>query len=207
MEYDKFNILLAKKVIEGLVQRNMEGYYCATKQEALDKVLSLIPCGSFVSSGGSKTLQELAIHSALEEGDYEYLNPKAQGSADKMDEAAHRALSSDYFLMSSNAVTEGGELVNIDGYGNRVSALIFGPKNVIVVAGMNKVVPTLDVAISRGRDHAAPLIMVSFNQDGYKDFDALVDSAHNACNQLVITSGSSIKGRIKVVLVGENLGF
>ena len=207
MSIGTFNNLLAKRVIEGLVRHNMEGYYCATKHEASEKVLSLIPQGAFVSSGGSSTLEEISMHSALLDNAYEYLNPKTQTTTAKMDEAAHKALTADYFLMSSNAITEDGELVNVDGYGNRVSSLIFGPKNVIVIAGMNKVVPSLEAAISRVKNYAAPLIMLSFNKDGYKDFDALIDSAHGACNQLVITSGSSVKGRIKVVLVGESLGF
>lgn len=129
----------------------------------------------------------------------------AQGGTAK-DKVAHQALGADYFLMSSNAISAVGELVNIDGYGNRVASLIFGPKNVIVVAGLNKVVPNLETAILRAKNYAAPLTMLIFKQD-YPSFDELSRAAEGGCSQLVITSFSMTRGRIKVVLVGESLGF
>ena len=108
--------------------------------------------------------------------------------------------------MSSNAIAATGELVNADGYGNRVAALIFGPKNVIVIAGINKVEPSLDAAILRTKNYTASMIMLKFKQD-YSSFDELSEAAEMAGSHLVITSKSAVKGRIKVILVGESLGF
>ncbi len=122
------------------------------------------------------------------------------------DKVAHQALSADYYLMSTNAISATGELVNIDGYGNRVASLIFGPKNVLVIAGINKVAPNLDAALLRAKSYAAPITMLIFKRD-YASFDELSKAAEGACSQLVITGMSTTKGRIKVILVGEHLGF
>lgn len=201
-----YNDLLAKKVMEELKKRNMEGFYCKTKEDALKKVLEIIPKDSVVSCGGSATLHEIGLMEVLRNGDYNFLDPhEAQGGAGK-DKVAREALNSDYYLMSSNAISTTGELVNIDGYGNRVASLIFGPKNVIVVAGLNKVEPNLDAAILRAKKYAAPNTMLIFKQD-YSSFDELSKEAEWACSQTVITSMSMTKGRIKVILVGEYLGF
>jgi Uncharacterized conserved protein containing a ferredoxin-like domain len=201
-----YNALLAQKLIEKFEKRNMEAYYCGTKEEALKKVLELIPKGSTVSCGGSATLREIGLRAALKNDGYDFLDPDdAQGGMAK-DKVARQALSADYYLMSSNAVSAAGELVNIDGYGNRVSALIYGPKNVIVIAGLNKVEPDLDAAVIRARTYAAPMTMLIFKQD-YSSFDELSKAAEAACSQTVITRMSMTQGRIKVILVGESLGF
>ncbi len=201
-----YNNLLAEKLIEELKKRNMEGFYFETKEEAQKKILEMIPKDSLVSCGGSATLEEIGLRAALKNEGYNFLDPKAAQGAKAMDKAAHQALSADYFLMSSNAISAAGELVNIDGYGNRVAALIFGPKNVIVIAGLNKIEPSLDAAILRVKNYAAPLTMLILKQD-YSSFDELAKSAEGACSQLVITSYSMTKGRIKVIIVGECLGF
>ncbi len=201
-----YNALLGQKLTEEFEKRNMEGFYCDTKEAALKKVLELIPKDSTVSCGGSATLREIDLRAALKNGGYNFLDPDdAKGAAAK-DKAAHEALGADYFLMSANAISAAGELVNIDGYGNRVSSLIFGPKNVIVIAGLNKVEPNLDAAVLRARKYAAPLTLLIFKQD-YPSFDELAKAAEAACSQLVITAFSATKGRIKVILVGESLGF
>ena len=108
--------------------------------------------------------------------------------------------------MSSNAISESGELVNVDGYGNRVASLIFGPKNVIIIAGLNKVVPNLDMAILRTKTYASQMILLKLKQN-YSTFEELSKVSEGVGSQFVITSMSSKKGRIKVILVGENLGF
>ncbi|MBC9784061.1 lactate utilization protein [Heliobacterium chlorum] len=202
-----YNVLLSQKLVEELKKRNMEAYYCVTKEEAVKKVLKMIPKDSVVSCGGSATLHEIGLKVALKnEGYKNFLDPDdAQGALAK-DKVARQALSADYFLMSSNAITESGELVNIDGYGNRVASLIFGPKNVIVIAGINKVVPNLDAAILRAKKYAAPMTLLIFNKD-YPSYDELSKVAEDSCSQLVITSSSMSQGRIKVILVGESLGF
>jgi hypothetical protein len=132
----------------------------------------MIPKDSLVSCGGSVTLDEIGLRIALKKEGYNFLDPKdAQGSIAK-EKAAHQALSADYFLMSSNAISAAGELVNIDNIGNRVASLIFGPKNVIIIAGLNKVEPNLDAAILRVKNYAAPMTMLIFKQD-YSSFDEL----------------------------------
>jgi L-lactate utilization protein LutB len=201
-----YNALLAQKLMVELKKRNMEGFYCETKDDALRKVLEIIPKDSMVSCGGSATLNEIGVQIALKNEGYNFLDPNdAQGGL-AMDKVAHEALGADYFLMSSNAISATGELVNIDGYGNRVAALIFGPKNVIVIAGINKVEPNLDAAILRAKNYAAQNTLLIFKKD-YISFDELSKVAEDACSQLVITSMSMTKGRIKVILVGESLGF
>ena len=205
-EHECYNSLLAKKLIEDFKKRGFEGYYCETKKEALNKILEIIPEKALVSYGGSATLNDIGIQVALNNKKYCVLDPNAVTGATEMNKIAHQALSADYFLMSSNAITEQGELVNADGYGNRVSALIFGPKNVIVVAGMNKITPDIETAIERVKKYAARMILLKFKKD-YPDFDTLDNAAKEAVSQLVITSRSTVKGRIKIILVGENLGF
>lgn len=201
-----YNDLLAQKLIEELQKRNMEAFYCETKEEAVKKALEIIPKDSLISCGGSATLKEIGLPAALKNNGYNFLDPNDVKGTKEMDKVAHQALGADYFLMGSNAISSTGELVNIDGYGNRVAALIFGPKNVVVIAGLNKVEPNLDAAILRAKTYAARMIMLKFKQD-YSSFDELSKVAEGGCSQLVITSFSMTKGRIKVILVGENLGF
>lgn len=201
-----YNALLAQKVTGELGKRNMEGTYCKTKEDALKKVLEMIPKESLASCGGSATLNEIGLKDALRTKGYNFMDPNdAQGAAAK-DEAAHRALAAEYFLTGCNAIAATGELVNMDGYGNRVAPIIFGPKHVIVVAGINKVAPSLDAAIERAKTIAAPLILLRFKQD-YASYDELMQAAEGACSQTVITRFSTMKGRIKVILVGEELGY
>jgi len=201
-----YNALLATKLIEELQKRNMEGFYCETKEEAVKKVLEMIPKDSMVSCGGSTTLDEIGLRIALKNEGYNFLDPRDAPGPKAMEEASHQALGADYFLMSSNAISATGELVNADGIGNRVAALIFGPKNVIVIAGMNKVAPNLDAAILRVKSYAALLTCLVYKKD-YSSFDELSKAAENSCSHLVITSNSVFKGRIKVILVGESLGY
>ena len=201
-----YNTLLAKKLIEEFQKRNMEGFYCETKEDALEKAIEMIPKKSTISYGGSETLNEIGLREVLNNGDYNFLDPNSvEGGAEK-EKIAHQALASDYYFMSSNAISESGELVNVDGYGNRVASLIFGPKNVIIIAGLNKVVPNLDMAILRTKTYASQMILLKLKQN-YSTFEELSKVSEGVGSQFVITSMSSKKGRIKVILVGENLGF
>ena len=205
-ERELYNSLLARKLIADFEKRGFEGYYCESKKDAIKKILEFIPENALISYGGSATLNDIGIREAVNIAKYRVLDPNAVSGSLEMDRIARQALNADYFLMSSNAITEQGELVNADGYGNRVSALIFGPKNVIVIAGMNKVAPDIETAIARVKKYAVRMILLKFKKD-YTDFDTLDNAAKGAVNQLVITSGSTVKGRIKVILVGESLGF
>lgn len=201
-----YNALLAQKLIGEFEKRNIEGFYCKDKEEALKKILEMIPKDNLVSWGGSLTLHEIGIKEALKNGGYNFLDPaEPQGSKEK-ENAARQALLADYFLMSTNAIAATGELVNIDGIGNRVAALCFGPKNVIIVAGLNKVEPDLDAAILRVKDYAAKMTVMLYKQD-YSSYEELSKAAEGGCSQLVITNKSMFQGRIKVILVGESLGI
>ncbi len=207
---DSFNTLAAHKTIQALSKRNMEGYYCETKEDALKKVLELIPEGSKVSWGGSQTLLQVGIIDALNTGNYVALDRSQAQTPEEYEQIHFEAMRSDYYLMSTNAVTKDGKLVNIDGSGNRLAALMFGPKNVIVVAGMNKLVSNEDMGISRARNFAAPLNAMRLKRATPCVTTGLCNSCHVddcICSHTVITRASNKKNRIKVILVGETLGF
>lgn len=206
----KRNELLAKKVIKNLESRNMEGYYAKTCEEALEKALSLIPKGSSIGWGGSASAKEIGLTEAIINGEYEVHNREAAKDGEEKGRIEREIFSCDYFFCGTNAMTEGGELVNIDGYGNRVAALIYGPKNVVLIVGMNKVCKDLESAMKRARNEAAPINAQRFslntpcNKEG-SCYDCKVEDT--ICCQFVITRYSKIKNRIKVILVDDFLGF
>ncbi len=142
----KRNELLAEKTIAGLKSRNMEGYYAASKEEALKKALELIPEGSSISMGGAMSVHEIGLSDALKEGNYNFIDRDAY--EDKR-EAMLLAYDADFFLASANAMTDDGIIVNVDGNSNRVSAIAQGPKHVLFIVGMNKVCSDLDAAMKR----------------------------------------------------------
>lgn len=203
--------LQAESIMKALNKRNMTAYYCQSKEDCAKKVLSLIPQGSVISWGGSESIKECEIPTKLKaEGIYtvldrsEYVTPEAQ------QEFALKSFQSDYFLMSTNAITLDGELINVDGNGNRVASLIYGPKHVIVVVGMNKVVSSVQEGYKRTRNIASPPNTVRLNKNTPcsvtgKCGDCMCDDC--ICNQIVITRRSRDKDRIIVLLVNDNLGF
>ena len=203
----KRNELLAQKVIGGLNSRNMTGYYAADKKEALETALSLIPEGSTVTMGGAMSVHEIGLVKALKEGNYNFID------RDEMKDkraAMLAAYDADFFLMSANAMTEDGILVNIDGNSNRVSALAQGPRKVIVIAGMNKVCDDVDGAMKRARNVAAPINAQRFGLNTpCAKTGACMDckSPDTICCQFLITRFSRHQGRIHVILVNDNLGF
>lgn len=198
------------RVAAALHKRNMEGYYCSTADEAVEKVLELIPAGDVVSWGGVATVDELGIKERLRHRGQPVIDRDTARTPEERMAMLHQALTCDTFLMSSNAISEDGQLVNIDGMGNRVAALCFGPKQVIVVAGMNKVAGDLNAAIARARNVAAPANAQRFNIKTPCAVNGQCGDCTSPdciCAQMVITRFSKIKGRIKVVLVGEELGL
>lgn len=204
----KRNELLAGKVIKGLESRNMSGYYAASKEEALKIALSLIPEGSKVAHGGSVTIEEIGLEEELKSGRYDYC--ERCGDAEQKRAAEQFAYNCDVFLGSTNAITEDGILINIDGNSNRVSAYAYGPKKLVLIAGMNKVASDLDGGMKRARNVAATINTQRFGIDtpctkngGCMD----CKSPDTICCQFLITRYSRHKGRIHVILVNENLGF
>jgi len=205
--YDK----LGTKVIDALQKHHFDAHYCETKEDALHLILELIPQNHIVSWGGSETLDEIGIKELIKENGYEVIDRDMAKSPEERTELMKKALLSDTFLMSCNAISEDGQLVNVDGNGNRVAAMIFGPKSVIVVAGMNKIAKNLEDAMQRARTIAAPA-----NVQRFKDMKtpcyttgSCTDciSADCICAYIVTTRISRPANKIKIVLIGENLGF
>lgn len=201
---------LAKTVLKGIEKRHMEGYYCETSEEAKALALSLVPSGSSVSFGGSVTLNETGVLEALRDrNDIKLYDRDNANGPEEVKQIMHDALSCDYYFMSSNAITHDGELVNIDGNGNRVAALIYGPENVIIIAGMNKITKNVEEGISRVRNIASPPNCVRLNKNTPCAVNGVCGNclADTICDQIVITRASRMPKRIKVILVGEELGF
>ena len=196
-------------VAEAMKKRGFEAYYVSTAEEAREKALELIPENSVVSWGGSMTIDEIGLKQAVIDRGCKVINRDEAESPEERMELMRKALTCDVFLMSANAISEDGQLVNIDGNGNRVSALCFGPKEVIVAAGMNKVAGNLEEAYARARKFAAPVNAQRFNLAtpcGKTGLCADCLSPECICSQMVVTRRAS-GGRIKVILVGADLGF
>lgn len=201
----------AKTVIKNLERRRMKGYYCPGKEEAVKTALSLTAPDSTVSFGGSMTLSETGILDALRKRPDIRLIDRSQAKTPEEIKKAYRdSFYADTYFMSSNAVTLDGHLVNTDGNGNRAAALIYGPDQVIVVAGMNKIVTDTDDALRRIHNIASPPNCVRLNKNTPCAAtgvcaECLGDDC--ICSQTVITRRSGTIGRIKVILVGEELGY
>lgn len=203
----KRNNKLAEKIIAGLASRNMTGYYVNSKEEALKKALELIPEGSSVTKGGSMSVLEIGLDVALKNGNYDYCDRDA---ATEKRAAELFAYSADVFLGSTNAITEDGVLVNIDGNSNRVSAYAYGPKKLVLIVGMNKVAADVDAAMKRARNEAATINVQRFGLNTpCSKTGACINckSPDTICCQFLITRYSKHKDRIHVILVNDNLGF
>lgn len=203
----KRNALLAQKIIKGLESRNMTGYYAEDREAAKALALSLIPEGSSVTMGGAMSAHEIGLVEALKAGNYDFIDRDAYEDKRAAMLAAYDA---DVFLSSANAITEDGQLVNIDGNANRVSAIAQGPKKVVFIVGMNKVCDDLDGAMKRARNVAAPINAQRFGlSTPCAKTGACMDckSPDTICCQFLITRFSRHKDRIHVILVNDSLGF
>ena len=203
----KRNELLAQKVIKGLESRNMSGYYASDREEAKKIALSLIPEGSLVTMGGGQSVWDIGLPQALKEGNYNFLD---RNLVEDKRAAMLAAYDADVFLASANAITEDGVMVNIDGNANRVSALAFGPKKLVLIVGMNKVCPDVDAAMTRARSVAATANAQRFGlSTPCAKTGACMDckSPDTICCQFLITRFSRHTGRIHVILVNDSLGF
>lgn len=206
----KRNKLLGERVIQGLESRNMEGFYAESKEEALKIALDLIPEESTVAWGGSMSIAEIGLKKAICEGNYREYNRDDAKDREEKRKIEIATYDCDYFLTSANAITEDGVMVNIDGFANRVSAIAAGPRNVIMIVGMNKVVKDVDDAMSRARNEAAPINVQRFSLDTpCSKTGACFDckSPDTICCQILITRFSKLSKRIKVILVNDELGF
>lgn len=206
----KRNAMLGKQIIKNLQERNMEGFYAETKENALKKALEIIPEGASVSWGGSMSIQEIGLKDAVCQGNYKKYNREDAKTPEEKRNIELATYDCDYFLTSANAISEDGILVNIDGYANRVSAIAYGPRHVLMIIGMNKVVRDIDAAFSRARNEAAPINAQRFGLDTPCSktgscFDCKMPDT--ICCQFLMTRYSKHPGRIKIILVNEELGF
>ena len=197
-----------EKTVKNLITKQFAVYVAETRKEAVDIVKDLIPQGASVNLGGSQTLFELGLVDELSHMDIEFQNRYAENA--DVQKVFRDAYHADIYLTSSNAITEDGILLNVDGNGNRVSAMIFGPKEVIVVVGINKLVKDIDAAIKRIYEIAAPMNNVRLNRNTPCTKTGICqqcDSPDSICASYVAIRRSQQDKRIKVVLVKENLGY
>ena len=207
---EKYYENIANTIIKNLDKRQIEGYYCPDKKSALKKALELIPKGSSIGWGGSMTLLETGLLDAIQNGQYKIIDRDTAKTSEEQRKIYAEICCSDFFLMSTNAITLDGELINIDGRGNRVAFLCYGPQNVLILAGMNKVVTDIESGFKRVRNIASPPNTVRLNK---KTPCAITGKCENCyspdciCGQFVITRRSGVPNRIKIILIGEELGY
>lgn len=204
------NELLRKTLLKNLEKRHFEAYYCPTAAEAIEKALSLMPAGSSVTWGGSMTIRDMGLTQAVKDGDYNVIDRDTAKDPAEMREMMRQGLLTDFYLTSTNAITEDGILVNIDGNGNRVASICYGPNHVIVLCGLNKVAQDLDAAVKRVRGYVAPVNSMRFMGKTPCTVDGVCHNCTSLeciCNQVLITRVCRPAGRIKVILIGEDRGF
>ncbi len=185
-------------------------YYCESREEALAKARELIPPGATVGWGGSATAQAIGLIDAIRSGAYRPIDRDKAATPEERENRMKQSLLADVFITGANALSLDGQMINIDGTGNRLGGIVYGPDSVLVIAGMNKVTDTLDDAIARARLVAAPMNKQRFpGQTPCQITGVRADCKSDdcICNQILITRNCRPNGRIQVILVGENLGF
>lgn len=208
--YKKIHV---QDTLKSLEKNNISGLYVETAQDACNSVLDLIPAGSKVGYGGSLTLDQIGIKEILRKGNYDFIDREPAEIDENVQHKLRReSLLSDVFLMSTNAITMEGHLVNMDGTGNRSAALIFGPSKVIVIAGVNKIVPDKEAAINRIKNYVAPIHARRRNRLLPCAKTGKCMNCHASdrfCNALVTIEHQYFKnkGRITVIIVGKELGL
>lgn len=207
--------------LKNLKRNRMKAYYVDTKEQACDLVKTLVQPGATVSCGGSVTLKQTGVYDIIASGDYDFLDRSACKTAEETDALYRQVFSADAFFTSANAVTENGELYNVDGNSNRVAAIVFGPKSVICVCGVNKLVKNIDEAIRRVKTKAAPPntvrlgietpcaktgACISLKQED-PDMCAGCHGDGRICCNYVVSAQQRHINRIKVIIIGEEYGY
>lgn len=209
-----------KKTIENLKRNNFKPYFVETKEEVVPLVKSLVEKGESVSCGGSVTLAQTGVMDLISSGDYNFIDRSGLQSED-LRQAYIKAFGCDTFFTSSNAVTENGELYNVDGNSNRVACIVYGPRQVIMIVGINKLVKNIDEAIVRVKETAAPpnTVRLGINAPCSKTGKCISLSTDNPeicsgcngdtriCCNYVISAKQRHKDRIKIIIVNEDLGY
>ncbi len=207
-----WNEKVATKIIKNLEQRRMEGSYAPTAAQAKDEIIGMIPRGTTVFRCGSMTTTGMGLWEAIAElPEVKLIDPYQPGLPQEEGlELRRRGLTADLMIASSNAITLDGKLVNLDGMGNRVASMTFGPQKVILLVGMNKVAPDLESAIARVKHYAAPANNIRYGlKNPCVETGLCTDckTPQRICNMWSIIEGHMIQNRIHVKLIGENLGY
>ena len=200
----------AAVLVKNLRKRHFAAWYCTTKEEALERALELLPERALIGWGGATSAAQIGLLEAVRKGNFRAIDRDTAKTLEERTEMMRSCLLTDWFITGANALSLDGEMVNMDGMGNRVAAIVYGPKNVLVIAGMNKVMDTLEDAMNRARTLAAPVNKQRFAGETPCSVtgscgDCLSDGC--ICNQILITRNCRPGGRIRVILVGEELGF
>ncbi len=199
------------RTIKALEKNNMNGYMVASKEGLINKIEELISAKSKVSCGGSMTLFETGVIQHLKSGRYEFLDRYKEGlTQEEIKEIFRQAFSCDVYVTSTNAVTENGEIYNVDGNGNRVAAMLYGPDKVIIVAGVNKIVSNVEEAINRTKEKASPMNAKRLNKETpCTKIGQCVEcnSDNRICNEYTLIKRQIDKNRIHVIFLNDNLGY
>ena len=197
-------------LVNNLKKRHFDAFYCPGRASALEKALELIPDGVSIGWGGAMSAQQIGLMDALKTRNVTLIDRDKAADPQQRKKLMKQALTADVFLTGANALSLDGQMVNIDGNGNRVAAIVYGPETVIAIVGMNKVCDTLEQAVQRARSVAAPANSQRF--PGTAPCKT-TGSCHNClspdciCNQILVTRHCRPEGRIKFILVGEDLGL
>lgn len=197
-------------LVKNLQKHHFGAHYCQTAADALEKALELIPEGASIGWGGATSAEQIGLLDAVRKGNFRAVDRDTAATAEERAELMRACLTADWFVSGANALSLEGEMVNIDGMGNRLAAICYGPKNVLVIAGMNKVADTLEDAVNRARTVAAPVNKQRFGGNtpcGVTGSCADCVSDGCICNQILITRNCRPAGRIQFIIVGEELGF
>ncbi|NBH83627.1 lactate utilization protein [bacterium C-53] len=200
----------ASTIIENLKIRGMEGYYFDTSADCVSYILSQMPQGSSISWGGSMTFEETGMKDALTDQDYVLIDRMSAKTPEERRSIYAQTVMSDFYFMSTNAITLDGELINIDGNGNRLACLLQGPQNIMILTGLNKITSDIESGIRRVKDIASPANTVRLNKNTPCSQTGRCNNCFSPdciCSHTVITRRSGTPGRIKIFLINEDLGY
>ncbi|MBR3908911.1 MAG: lactate utilization protein [Clostridia bacterium] len=212
-----------KITVENLKKNNINAIYCETKQDVVAEVKGMLEKGASISTGGSVSLVDSGVWELINNGDYNFRNRNRPGiTPEEQQQVFKDVIGIDYYLCSANAVTKNGEILNVDGFSNRITAIAFGPKKVIMVVGKNKIVDNLNDAFLRVKKIAAPKNCVrlgidnpcaklghciSLEKSDNPDFADGCKSARRICVNYLVNGFQRDNGRLNVILCGEDLGY
>lgn len=205
------NEMKINRTIEALKKNNMNGYYAKNRDEVIELIKDIVKEGSKVAVGGSETLSELGILEHLRSGRYDFLDRYKEGlTREEVTNIFKQSFLADAYLSSCNAITENGELYNVDGNGNRVAAMLYGPDKVIVICGINKIVKDVDEAIKRNREISAPMNAKRLNKKtpcAKVGYCMNCNSPERICNEYTLIKKQRSSERMYVIFLNENLGY